>query len=53
MCLYYKAQLVVPFKKIISVYSENHTKPINTFGQVQLLKFQVGGTYSYHWALKG
>jgi hypothetical protein len=38
------------FKEIIAVYSENHTKPINT---KQLLIVEAGGTYIYHWALKG
>jgi hypothetical protein len=33
------------FKKIITVYSENYTKPINTF-------FKAGRTYIYHWVLK-
>jgi hypothetical protein len=37
------------FKKIIPVYSENHTKHINTKCRDE------GGreTYSYQWALKG
>jgi hypothetical protein len=43
------------FKEVIAVYSENHTKPINTLcGQnVELLFIKAGGTYSYHWVLKG
>jgi hypothetical protein len=41
--------------EIIAVYTENHTKPINTpCGQnAELLIVKAGGTYSYHWALKG
>jgi hypothetical protein len=37
------------FKKIIAVYSENHTKPINTLcGQsAELLNVKAGGTYTY------
>jgi hypothetical protein len=34
------------FEEIIAVYTENHTKHINT-------KFNFTGTYSYHWVLKG
>jgi hypothetical protein len=43
------------FKKIITVYSKNHTKPINTpHSQIaELLIIKAGGTHSYHWALKG
>jgi hypothetical protein len=43
------------FQEIIAVYSENHTKPINTLcGQnTELLNIKAGGTYSYHYALKG
>jgi hypothetical protein len=38
------------FKEIITVYSENHTKPINT--NEGLLIVKAGETYSYHWDLK-
>jgi hypothetical protein len=43
------------FKEIITVYSENHTKHTRTLcGQnAELLTVEVGGTYSYHWVLKG
>jgi hypothetical protein len=43
------------FKEIITVYSENHTKPINKhFGQnAELLILKAGGAHSYHWILKG
>jgi hypothetical protein len=46
--------LLTLFKEIISVYCENHTKSIHTFcGQnAKLLIVEVGGTHSYHWALK-
>jgi hypothetical protein len=42
-------------REIIAVHTENHTKPINTLcGQnAELLIVKAGGTYSYHWALKG
>jgi hypothetical protein len=42
------------WKKIIVVYSENHTKHINSLcGQnAELLGVKEGGKYSYHWALK-
>jgi hypothetical protein len=39
------------FKEIIAVYSENHTKPINTNEESLIVK--AGGTYSHHWALEG
>jgi hypothetical protein len=41
-------------KEIITVYSENHTKTINTLhGQnAELVIDEAGGTYSYHSALK-
>jgi CRISPR/Cas system-associated protein Csm6 len=37
------------FRKIIAVYSENHTKPLNTMcGQnAELLIVKAGGTYGY------
>jgi hypothetical protein len=46
---------MVLFREIIAVYSETHTKPINTFcGQgVELVIVKAGGTYIYHWVLKG
>jgi hypothetical protein len=39
------------FREIIIVYSENHTKPMNTLcGQnAELLIIKVGGTLSYHF----
>jgi hypothetical protein len=39
------------FKEIIAFYSENHTKHINK--NEELLIVETGGTYIYHWALKG
>jgi hypothetical protein len=41
------------FKEIISVYSENHTKPLNIlYGQnAELSTLKAGGTYTYHYAL--
>jgi hypothetical protein len=38
------------FKEIIYVYSENHTKPINTFSvqNAKLPDIKAGGTYNYH-----
>jgi hypothetical protein len=38
------------FEEIIPVYSENHTKPINTNRQSFVTE---GGTHGCHWALKG
>jgi hypothetical protein len=42
------------YGEIIAVYSQIHTKHINTLcGQnVELLNVKAGGTYSDHWALK-
>jgi hypothetical protein len=50
-----KINLLMLFKKIIAVYSENHMKPINTLcGQnTELLIIKVTSTHTYHWALKG
>jgi hypothetical protein len=41
------------FREIITVYSENHMKPINALcvKNAELLNVQVGDTYSYHWVL--
>jgi hypothetical protein len=46
-------QLVL-FREIIVVYSENHTKSVNTLCEqnAESLIIKVGGTYSYH-SLKG
>jgi hypothetical protein len=43
------------YKKTTAVYSEIHKKHINALqGQnVELLIIKAGGTYAYHWALKG
>jgi len=43
------------YREIIAVYSENHTKHVNTLcGQkVELLNVKHGGTYINHWAVKG
>jgi hypothetical protein len=43
------------FEEIVVVYSKNHMKAINTFyGQdAELSIKKAGGTYSFHWALKG
>jgi hypothetical protein len=38
------------FKEIIAVYTENHMKQIQN---AEWLIFNAGGTYIYHWALKG
>jgi hypothetical protein len=50
-----KINWVTLFKEILAVYSENHTKHINTLcGQnAELLIVEAGGTYSYHWVEKG
>jgi hypothetical protein len=46
---------LVLFSEVIAVYSEDHTKPINTLcGQnAELLTVKIGGIYSYRWVLKG
>jgi uracil DNA glycosylase len=43
------------FKEIITVFSENPMKPINTLcGQnAELLIVEAHDTHHYHWALKG
>ena len=43
------------YRDIIAVFSEIHTKHINTLcGQnVELLNVKPGGTYSDHWAVNG
>jgi hypothetical protein len=43
------------FKEIIAVYSENHTKHLNTLCEqnAELFSVKVGGKYRYHCALKG
>jgi hypothetical protein len=43
------------FREIIAVYSENHTKPIDTLcgNNAELLIVKAGGTYSYYWDVKG
>jgi hypothetical protein len=43
-----KISWLMLFKKIIAVYSENHTKP-----DEDLLIFKAAGTSCYHSALKG
>jgi hypothetical protein len=40
------------FKEVIHIYSENHTKPINT--KCRVTDCYAGGKFhSYEWALKG
>jgi hypothetical protein len=46
-----KIKWLTRFKEIITVYSENHKKHINT--KEELLIIKVAGTYSYHEALNG
>jgi hypothetical protein len=45
----------MPYREIIAVCSEIHTKHINTLrGQnVEFANVKPGGTYSNHWALNG
>jgi hypothetical protein len=42
------------FKEIIAIYSENHMKCINTIRMqnAELIFIEMGGTYSFHGALK-
>jgi hypothetical protein len=44
----------VSYREIIAVYSEIHTKHINTlYGQiVKLLIVILGGIYNDHWAIE-
>ena len=50
-----KTSQLTPYREIIAICSEIHTKHINTpCGQnVELLYVKPGGTYNDHWALKG
>jgi hypothetical protein len=43
------------FREIIAAYSDNRTKPTNTLCEqnAQLHIVKAGGTYNYHWVLKG
>jgi uncharacterized membrane protein len=45
----------MPFRDLIAAYSENLVKPTNTLcGQnAELAIVSGGGTYSYHYVLKG
>jgi hypothetical protein len=49
-----KIKLLMLFKEIV-VYSENHIKAINILCEQmeEVLIVKEGGTYSYHYALKG
>jgi hypothetical protein len=46
---------LILFREIIAVFCDNHAKPSTTFcGQnAELRIIKAGGTYSYHWTLKG
>jgi hypothetical protein len=46
--------LLILFREIIAVYSDNHTKPINAIcGQnAKIPTVKAGGTYTYHCVLK-
>jgi GTP:adenosylcobinamide-phosphate guanylyltransferase len=51
---HYKDHFVNAVKEIIAVYSKNHKKTDASFKQnTELLIITDGGTYSYHWTLKG
>ena len=43
------------YREIIAVFSEIHTKHINTLcgENVAFVSVKAGGTYSDHWALEG
>jgi len=43
------------YSEIIAVYSEIHTKHINTLYEqnVEFVSVEHGGTYSNHWVLEG
>jgi hypothetical protein len=46
-----KINWLTMLKEIIAVYSENHTKPINT--KCSITDWKADGSYSYSSALKG
>jgi hypothetical protein len=46
-----KINWLMLFKEIIAVYSEEHTKPINT--NSALLTVKADGSYNYRSALQG
>jgi hypothetical protein len=50
-----KISWLMLFGEIITVYLENHMKPINTVcgKNALLLIVKAGVTYNYHWVLKG
>jgi hypothetical protein len=50
-----KINWLMVFKEIIAVYSENHTKPINTIcvQNAMLLVAKAGGNFSYQWVVNG
>jgi hypothetical protein len=41
------------FGKIIAGYSQDHMRQIQSVSKMQFLNVQAGGTYIYHYALKG
>jgi len=43
------------YREIIAVFSQIHTKHINTLSRqnVEFVNVKRGGTYSDHWALQG
>jgi hypothetical protein len=49
-----KINMLTLFKEIIPVYTENHTKHINTLcvQNAQLLNIKAVSMYGYHWTLK-
>jgi hypothetical protein len=50
-----KVSELMQFKEIVATYSNNHIKHINTpsWQNIELLKVNWGGTYSYHMLLEG
>jgi len=49
-----KTNRLIFFKHVIAVYSENHTKPMNTiYRKCRVMNFKALGKYSYHFVLKG
>jgi hypothetical protein len=46
--------LLMLFREVIAVYSENRMKSMNLCGQnAELSILKSDGTYAYHWALRG
>jgi hypothetical protein len=56
-CIYImKTNLLLLFRELINIYSENQTNHINTLGKKHdfvMLELRTGGMYNYHRDLTG